>query len=1141
MAEQRTPKKLKERLEKLLQKQLNIDHHIFRGIRNPNNYCYMISLLQLFFHCEDFINVIKSKTEENLTDTLLKELYNLFYSDDTKAISIQDFTNEWRGWEYKDQPVPKGKQDIIEFFMYFMNTISDGIKDLFCFKATEKSPQENSFAHLRVIISAPNLKDCISNEINLNTHPTTYPQNLFIQLDRARETGQISTSYVAVNQSIDFNGQNYSFVGAVVFSDEHYQAIIKISDNFFNFNDMDVSPLFFDHLSVYPSSFNRSIECENLLNHNSVLFLYKKSDEHDRSIVHLTRSMGSMIRNKEKQPSILKFTDSDGSKMKFIEIPHKELVRNVVNLDEFGDTDLLGTMKISTDGIPRDTIEPIADNRFVKFRKIFKWVAKVLRNLKEVDQGKLNSMLIKTKLEKFEEEEMDFIQSQGVALYDIIKNVLLEKKDLTFDDVQNHLQQIVDSYECKYAGLLQTSNTKELIFDYQDLEIFDQYINDDEDEDEENQENSMTLKIIEEEESNENWRQRTKVEKEKSYQNLLISEKDPSKILELLSNAADNIQSDEDCDWKKESESDYYSDYYSDDDSFVEKKTRIDLFTKGVRYIRLDGNQSWTTTNNDLQDLSLEYSNDDSFCDFAKTKDVFLSDDEECEENDIDDNQFILSDYDWKSRNELLDADTILDEIREKTKPNTKKEKVIPLQMKSDLQDAIMYEVIRERLSEKGLKGTLKDFAINWIDKNVKGENKHALVQAYNRILREEILIKEENAKRKRKKKGESADQEEEEQNENKTKGKRVDIKEYSLSHITIKHWFQKFKKLSKEEKKAYLKTGKLNDQKKWGGAHNIKINDDALKCLICLVLDFPNMPVKNFTKYLNSQFGPCHEKKVKESTVHKALQSLKFSVKKAHFCPPPRNSIGLRIYRVAWSLCMEEISNQSDVLIGFIDEAGITVSEGRKYGHSFVGVTPMINCPLSDCKISVLSCVVPGFGVLYKFFNSSVCGSDYSAFLRDITRFFRIYICSSNAQIVLIEDNCRIHCTQEVEDMITNLKICVIPTVPYSPALNGVVEGYFGFVKFKHVELFDKESSEATCDEELIRERWKMISDQEFTNKITKSLYCEWKARMADCVMGIPLISGHINIDRFLNDAKRLTSAPVYRSYNETKYKKTK
>ena len=114
MAEQRTPKKLKERLEKLLQKQLNIDHHIFRGIRNPNNYCYMISLLQLFFHCEDFINVIKSKTEENLTDTLLKELYNLFYSDDTKAISIQDFTNEWRGWEYKDQPVPKGKQDIIE-------------------------------------------------------------------------------------------------------------------------------------------------------------------------------------------------------------------------------------------------------------------------------------------------------------------------------------------------------------------------------------------------------------------------------------------------------------------------------------------------------------------------------------------------------------------------------------------------------------------------------------------------------------------------------------------------------------------------------------------------------------------------------------------------------------------------------------------------------------------------------------------------------------------------------------------------------------------------------------------------------------------------------------------------------------------
>lgn len=71
--------------------------------------------------------------------------------------------------------------------------------------------------------------------------------------------------------------------------------------------------------------------------------------------------------------------------------------------------------------------------------------------------------------------------------------------------------------------------------------------------------------------------------------------------------------------------------------------------------------------------------------------------------------------------------------------------------------------------------------------------------------------------------------------------------------------------------------------------------------------------------------------------------------------------------------------------MVGYIDETGVTVVKEENI---------MINSPLSDCKISALSCVVPGFGVLYKFFLFQFS-------------------------------------TQEVEDMISNLKICVIPTVP--------------------------------------------------------------------------------------------------------------
>lgn len=283
-------------------------------------------------------------------------------------------------------------------------------------------------------------------------------------------------------------------------------------------------------------------------------------------------------------------------------------------------------------------------------------------------------------------------------------------------------------------------------------------------------------------------------------------------------------------------------------------------------------------------------------------------------------------------------------------------------------------------------------------------------------------------------------------------------------------------------------------------------------------------------------------KKNVKISTVHTALRSLKFTVKRGAFCPPARCTIGNRIFRVAWSLSMDEISNKKDVLVAYIDEAAVSINEGDKYGHAFIGITPLINCPLSNTKVSVLACVIPGFGVLYKYYGSSVLGCDYASFFEDVTNFLRKFVCSSNIQIVFIEDNCKIHNTIDVENIISKLKIAVIPTVPYSPALNGVVEGYFGYVKFKHVDSpQDNFDDPLKCDEQIIHEKWAAISDKDFTTKTTKKLYCQWKAHLAQCVQGLPLVSGHINASQYEKDAKRFKTIKVYRNHKETIYKSKK
>ena len=65
--------------------------------------------------------------------------------------------------------------------------------------------------------------------------------------------------------------------------------------------------------------------------------------------------------------------------------------------------------------------------------------------------------------------------------------------------------------------------------------------------------------------------------------------------------------------------------------------------------------------------------------------------------------------------------------------------------------------------------------------------------------------------------------------------------------------------------------------------------------------------------------------------------------------------------------------------------------------------------------------------------------------FYKKINNFLRKFICNKECEIVFIEDNCKIHQSEKVENEIINMNIAIIPTVQYSPSLNGVAEWYFG------------------------------------------------------------------------------------------------
>lgn len=111
-------------------------------------------------------------------------------------------------------------------------------------------------------------------------------------------------------------------------------------------------------------------------------------------------------------------------------------------------------------------------------------------------------------------------------------------------------------------------------------------------------------------------------------------------------------------------------------------------------------------------------------------------------------------------------------------------------------------------------------------------------------------------------------------------------------------------------------------------------------------------------------------------------LSKLKFRVKKESFSPPNRNNIDLRIFRVAWSKIMEDILSNENVLLVFVDESAVTDCDGRCYGRALPGITPVMNCPLSKVKSTIVAIAILYYGILYTFIDQSCTGKEYARFL---------------------------------------------------------------------------------------------------------------------------------------------------------------
>ena len=325
-------------------------------------------------------------------------------------------------------------------------------------------------------------------------------------------------------------------------------------------------------------------------------------------------------------------------------------------------------------------------------------------------------------------------------------------------------------------------------------------------------------------------------------------------------------------------------------------------------------------------------------------------------------------------------------------------------------------------------------------------------------------------------------------------------------------------------------------------GGNNSVVNKDIILCLVATVFDFPEATDKERTMFVN-KYGPAKQNNISVSTVNRILNKLKFTTKKPAFSPAQRNCFGYRVARVIWSRYFLKLINSKNNLIVFIDEAGV-VLKGSNKARGFASITPCVEKALTRKSMSVLACIVPGFGTIVRFYNKAVNAHFYAEFLKDVVFILRTKICSKTTQIIVINDNCKIHKKKIVYDNAKEYDINLFFTVPYSPHLNILAENFFGQMKF--LTLYNKSINDTNLEELMVPQTnkgglytqkliqlWCNAILQHYNGESTKKIYKMWLNILDLCSNGKPLSGDHID-DTIVSESSASISLRGFQCYRK-------
>ena len=313
------------------------------------------------------------------------------------------------------------------------------------------------------------------------------------------------------------------------------------------------------------------------------------------------------------------------------------------------------------------------------------------------------------------------------------------------------------------------------------------------------------------------------------------------------------------------------------------------------------------------------------------------------------------------------------------------------------------------------------------------------------------------------------------------------------------------------------------------------KITDASRLCILATVMDYPYLTDKERTEYLN-KYGANVMNPVTEKTVNMLLNDMQITIKTPAFSAKERNTLGFLIARYVWTQAISEVKQNKNVIMCFIDEAGVKKSSSKS-SRGYLSVTPVVTGEHSQYNVAtIIVAIIPGFGNISRWFEGPVTNSEYATFIQEVSYIIRTKICTADNQIVFINDNASIHKVQEVRKVAMDNNLNFFYTVPYSPQTNLPAENFFAQMKFacifNHRMIRENDESDGKINGtsyhfhtvESIVQKWEGINKENYNSSSTMNIYGAWETVIADCIEGKELTGQHYCISNENSD--KITSS---------------